>query len=337
MAPSLGLLLNAEYPTSELVELGRLSEALGYRFFWYTDVRFARECYLGLAAVAGATHHITLGPGVTDPYSRHPAITAATIATLDEISGGRALLGLGTGGSGFRELGIGKPLPVAALRETVDVVRGLLRGEEITQAGKVISISGGRLAFTPPRTHVPIYFATHGAQVTKLAGRVADGVLLANTLVPEAIDFYVHQIRDGLASVGRAPESFDFGLRVEACIADDHDAAFSVMRRRMATRLMSQYPHWDYLKYLGLTLPPAFVEIAARKDPRLADEATAALPDEVVTSTVLAGNPERVAAQIAQVMRPEISQLTIRPHHIAGQRAADVVRAFAQEVVTRLT
>ena len=76
-----------------------------------------RECYVGLAALAARTDQIRLGPGVTDPYSRHPAVTAATIATLDELSGRRALLGLGVGGTGFRELGLSTPLPVAALRE----------------------------------------------------------------------------------------------------------------------------------------------------------------------------------------------------------------------------
>ena len=107
MTPDLGVLLYSDYTTRELVELGELSEALGYRYFWYTDVRFARECYLGLAAVAARTKRIHLGTGVTDPYSRHPAITAAAIATLDEMSEGRAVLGLGTGGfsiaAGFGE------------------------------------------------------------------------------------------------------------------------------------------------------------------------------------------------------------------------------------------
>src|SRR3954470_299728 len=132
MQPTLGVLLFSDYSIAELVELGQLCEALGYRSFWYTDVRFTRECYIGFTAVAGKTRTIQLGPGVTDPYSRHPAITATAIATLDEVSGGRALLGLGTGGSGFRELGIETKLPVAAMRETVEAVRALLRGGEVT-------------------------------------------------------------------------------------------------------------------------------------------------------------------------------------------------------------
>jgi len=221
MRPALGVLLFSDYSIRELVELAQLSEALGYRFFWYTDVRFARECYIGLTAVALATRTIRLGPGVTDPYSRHPAITASTIATLDEVSEGRALLGLGTGGTGFRELGIEAKLPVAAMRETVEMVRALLRGGEVSAQGKVISLDGGRLLFEPVRREIPIYFATHGAQITVLAGRIADGVMIANTLDPKAFDFYAHKLAEGMAKDGRVEGSVDLALRVEACISDN--------------------------------------------------------------------------------------------------------------------
>ena len=208
MQPSLGVLLFADFSLTELARLGRFCEDLGYRSFWYTDIRFGRECYLGLSAVASATSKILLGPGVTDPYTRHPAITAASIATLDELSAGRAVLGLGTGGQGFGELGIERKLPVAALRETVEIVRALLRGERVDFEGKVVSLNSGKLTFEPVRSEIPIYFATHGAQISKLAGKLADGVLIANTLLPRMLQFYMDRIGDGLRSVGRERQSF---------------------------------------------------------------------------------------------------------------------------------
>ena len=145
------LLLNAEYEPNELIQLGRLAEDLGYCHLWYTDIRLFRECFIGLAALAGNTSRIALGPGVTDPYSRHPAVTAATMATLDELTGGRAVLGLGLGGTSFKELGITVSKPLTALREAVDVIRRLWRGEEVTVQGKIVSVGGGRLQFTPVR------------------------------------------------------------------------------------------------------------------------------------------------------------------------------------------
>ena len=329
----LGLLLFSDYTIAELADLAVLAEELGYRDFWYTDVRFARDCYLGLAAAAMRTRRIRLGTGVTDPYSRHPALTAAAIATLDEMSNGRAVLGLGTGGTGFRELGIEQALPVAALRETVSLVRGLLAGEKLTQQGKVVSLGGAALGFKPPRPDLPIYFATHGSQITRLAAQVADGVLIANTLNPAAFSHYVTQLEQGFAKADRNAAEFDIGLRVEACIADDDAAAFDVMRRRVASRVLSQYPHWDYLRELGIELPAEFVALAAEKPEGYVQRATPLMPDAVVESMVLAGNPDRVARQLAKALHPRITTITLRPHALKGQSVAPVIRAFAEQVL----
>jgi 5,10-methylenetetrahydromethanopterin reductase len=334
--PTLSVLLFSEYPMAKLIELGQLVEELGYWGLWYTDVRFARDCFIGLAAIAARTAKIRLGTGVCDPYSRHPSATAAAIATLDEMSGGRAVLGLGTGGQGLRELGIEQKLPVAAMREAVQMVRGLLRGETVTAEGKVVSLASGRLDFSPPRRDVPIYFATHGAQVTRLAGQIADGVLIANTLNPKAFDFYLAQLADGMAKAERPDGSVDIGLRVEACIAEDDDAAFAVMRRRVASRVVGQYPHWEYLDALGLQLPEAFVEIAKRPDAKkAADEAAAVMPRAIVESMVLAGNPESCAQQLAKGLGPKITHVTLRPHAAPGDDVTTVIRDFIEKVVPR--
>ena len=336
MRPALGLLLFADYSLDELGRLGQLCEELGYRCLWYTDVRFGRECYLGLASIAARTEKILLGPGVTDPYTRHPAITAATIATFDEMCGGRARLGLGVGGQGFRELGIERPRPITALRETVGMVRALLRGERLDSEGKVASLTNGKLAFSPPRDRIPIYFATHGAQVSTLAGEIADGVLVANTVHSGMLSFYLARVEKGLAKSGRTMADFDFGLRVEACISTEREAAFSVMRRRMAARLIGQYPHWDYLDTLGVQMPGAFREIAASGNEARAGEAADFVPDALVRSTVLAGDAEHVARQLAGVLRPEVGSITIRPHCVEGESAEDVIRLFAEEVMPRV-
>jgi 5,10-methylenetetrahydromethanopterin reductase len=246
------------------------------------------------------------------------------------------LLGLGVGGTGFRELGIATRLPVAALRETVDVVRRLLAGERVTVEGKVVSLQEGKLQFTPVRHRIPVYFATHGAQIMKLAGEVADGVLLANTLVPSALGFYVDQLREGQAKSGRSLEELDISLRPEICLDADETAARQVMRRRVAARLIAGYPHWDFLERLDLRLPDRFTEIAAAKDTSRLDEAAASLPDEAVDRTTLAGRPERVADRIAEALRPEITSITVRPHALPGKDVGAVLRAFVEEVVPRI-
>jgi 5,10-methylenetetrahydromethanopterin reductase len=249
------------------------------------------------------------------------------------MCGGRAVLGLGVGATGFRELGLDRKLPVAALREAVEIVRGLLRGEQVTLAGKVVGLAGGKLTFTPARPDIPVYFATHGAQITRLAGQVADGVLIANTLAPPAFAHYLDRLDEGFVRAGRDPAQFDIGLRVEACIADDDAAAFAVMRRRAAARLLGQYPHWEHLTELGIDLPPAFAELAQARPPDAAERAAPLLPRAAVETMVLAGNPDSVAQQLARALHPRVSQLTVRPHAIKGQPVAAVIRSFAEQVV----
>ncbi len=282
------------------------------------------------------TKRIRLGPGVTDPYSRHPAVTAGAIATLDELANGRALIGLGLGGSGFRELGITKTLPVAAMRESIGVIRRLLRGEQFTHAGKVISLTEGKLQFAPIRHQVPIYIATQGAQISRLAGAVADGVLIANTLSPSALAFYLEQITEGAAKAGRALREIDINLRWEICVSNDEAAAMRTMRKRLAARLIASHPRWDYLDTLGVTLPDSFTAMAAQKDMSRVDVAAEMLPLDVVDVSMLAGTPARVAARIAPMLRPEVTGITIRPHSCPGAGVDDVMRSFMRDVVPLL-
>src|SRR4030081_393508 len=105
---SLELLMLGNVPVAQMVERAKLAEAHGYDTLWVADERFYREVYSTLAILAQHTKRVHLGTCVTDPFARHPALTAMAIATLDEISGGRALLGICAGVSGFRELGIAR-------------------------------------------------------------------------------------------------------------------------------------------------------------------------------------------------------------------------------------
>jgi len=329
----LGVLLNAEYAAGDLVTLGEFAEQLGYAHFFYVDVRFSRECYIGLASVAMRTQRLLLGTGVTDPYSRHPAITATSIATLDELSAGRAVLGFGLGGAGFRELGIQKKLPVAALRESIAMMRQLWRGEAVTLDGKVVSVANGRLDFAPRRSAIPIYIATQGEQISRLAGELADGVLIANTATEQGLDFYLRCIAEGAAKGARNLRNVDINLRWEICISSDEAAAVQVMRRRLAQRLINGYPNWGFLNRLGVNVTPEFETLAAQHDRALLDQAVAALPMDVVDANMLAGNAERVASRIAPLLRPEVTGVTIRPHACPGTSVAEVMRSFVEDVM----
>jgi 5,10-methylenetetrahydromethanopterin reductase len=99
--------------------------------------------------------------------------------------------------------------------------------------------------------------------------------------------------------------------------------------------VLSQYPHWDYLEELGIELPQAFIDLAAEKKPGAADQAAALFPAEAVPTMVVAGNAESAARQLARALGPRITQVTVRPHAVAGQSVAAVIRAFAEQVMPR--
>ena len=137
------LLLLPSRPARALAALAARAEELGYDDLWLADERFFRDVYACLATCALATRRIRLATGVTDPYSRHPALTAMALATLDELSGGRAVLGIGAGVSGFRELGVDASRSAVAIREAVELIRRLLAGDTVTAKGEVIAFHEG--------------------------------------------------------------------------------------------------------------------------------------------------------------------------------------------------
>ena len=141
----IGLLMLGDAPVQAMVERARLAEAVGYGTVWVADERFYREVYSCLTHFAAHTSKVLLGPCVTDSFSRHPALTAMAIATLDEISGQRAILGVGAGISGFTELGINRRKPARAIREMIEVIRALLQGESVDFHGEVIELHQGSL------------------------------------------------------------------------------------------------------------------------------------------------------------------------------------------------
>src|SRR5262245_34005133 len=179
-------------PPAESARVAALAEAVGFDAVWVPDERFYRDCYVTLAAVAQATRRVRLGPCVTDPYSRHPALTAVAAATLDELAGGRAVLGLGAGISGFAALGLRRGRPATALREAITLVRRLWAGEEVAQAGQIVRFHG-RLDFATPPS-IPVFVAGRGPRILELAGEIADGVIIGALASPPTLAYALEHV-----------------------------------------------------------------------------------------------------------------------------------------------
>jgi len=175
----LACMVMPEGPVEAVVRAAVAAEGLGCSRVWIPDEGLAaRECWVTLGAVAAATSSVQVGTGITNAYTRHPGMTAAAVATLDEASGGRAALGVGAGGAlALTALAIERRAPISAMRELVTASRALWSGETVDGDG----VSGGfrraRLDFGRP--DIPIWVAGRGPRVMRLAGQLADGFIMS--------------------------------------------------------------------------------------------------------------------------------------------------------------
>lgn len=336
----------AHYPPARLIRLAQLQEECGYDVFWYTDERFYREVFGGLTLVATNTQRIALGTLVTDPYIRHPAVTAMGIATLDEVSGGRAALGVGAGITGFQEMGIERRKPVQSLREMVSLIRRLLAGETVDFHGDVFDFHHGRLGFRPTRASLPIYIASNGPLGLALAGEVADGVVMQGAVTGRLIDWMLEHVSRGAAAggpdgAGRDVGDLDVVARVNVCISPNVDAARALMRRELARTVLMQQPDFVTFKVAGLDVPARLRKAAARigrtynAGPDVLDALAALVPPEFVDALTLAGTADHIAAQISGMVRRGVSHVAIAPFPL-DESVEDVISSFAREVMPRV-
>jgi 5,10-methylenetetrahydromethanopterin reductase len=186
------------------VELVQLAEELGYDYAWIPDQTFHRDPYIIMSAIALATKRIQIGVGVTNPYTRHPAITARVIGTLDEIAPGRIHLGIGAGNRLELLIPLGIDIAHASVKckEMVEIIRILLSGEWSDYHGKYFQSAGIRLDFkTNPK--IPIYIAGRGPLVLQTAGEIADGVIVGGLCSLQGITYALNQITKGAKRNGR--------------------------------------------------------------------------------------------------------------------------------------
>jgi 5,10-methylenetetrahydromethanopterin reductase len=218
---------------AEVVELAVAVERAGFDRLGVSDVVLWPDCYVLLGLVAEATERIALGSMVTNPYSRHPVVHAGALATLQDVSGGRAFFGLGVG-AGLEVAGMDYPRPVQTLRETVAVVRALLGGGEAVHDGEVLRLAPSRLVGPAP-TPVPVAIGTRSPGVMRLAGEIADVALVgARYLRPETVATYRGWLAEGAARAGRDPAEVEVAPRVTLCVSEDSAAAVASVKRYAA-------------------------------------------------------------------------------------------------------
>jgi 5,10-methylenetetrahydromethanopterin reductase len=228
---------------AELREYGRIAEDNGFDSLWVTERYFHEETFSMLGFLAAATQRIKLGVGVVNPYTRNPALLAMASATLDRLSGGRFLLGIGRSEQSVMQdkMGIAYGNSRTALIETVSHLRKLFTGERVTTQDGRFKLGSVRLATTPLQPKLPIYLAGIGAKGLRLVGEIADGVVLNAYVPPAYVRYAVAEIRTAASAAGRDPNAIDIACMLVIRLTDNPDSIRPTLKQRIV-RLLDE-PH----------------------------------------------------------------------------------------------
>lgn len=306
-------------PLAKVVSVARLAEELGFEHFVHADQRFAgeKDVFVTLAADALNTSTIKLGPCVSDPYSRIPAMLAVAMATLDELSEGRAVLALGAGGSGFAQMHLERKHPNQALRETVTMIRGLFSGEAVDFDGELFKLSNARLRFDV-RPDIPILIATRSPRNLELAGELADGAIIATYAAKPQLEFAVERIFAGARKAGRRPEDVRLISWVYTSISEGDDGRQAVenVRPFVTQALVNTAPDAYPTILAGFDEElPQFLEQcrnggAAGLESAYADRTH--LTDDVIKRFSVAGTAEDCIAKLEEIASLGIDEVWLR-------------------------
>lgn len=217
----------------QVADHARVAEESGFSHFTVVDQQnLSRDMYVMMTIAAMSTDRIMIGHGVTQPYTRHPAVTANSTATINELSGGRAFLGIGAGMNAVWTLGV-KTRPMQELRETVEFVKKYTSGEEA-------EFKGVKMHSAWIRRPLPVYMAASGPRSLQLAGELADGVMIT-AVHPVMVKWKVEQIEKGALKAGRDPAEIDIWARTQIYVANSREEARREVAGYTATNSMGLY------------------------------------------------------------------------------------------------
>jgi probable F420-dependent oxidoreductase len=242
---SFGVTVLPDPPASRLVELLQAAERNGFDYGWTYDSHILwQEPYPLLTLAALATSKLKLGLNVTNPGTREPTVTASAFATLQDISGGRMIIGIGRGDSARRTIGL-QPVKVAEFERSVTAIRELVSGRQIHWNDTDIE-----LPWAKELEPVPVYVAGYGPKVLAIAGRCADGVII-QLADPEIVEWIVGQVRRAAEEAGRDPGEVKVMACAPAHVSEDVAAAceqvrwFPAMVSNHVFDLLSKYDKAD--------------------------------------------------------------------------------------------
>lgn len=318
----------------------QLCELLGYDSFCHADEKWTRDVWVRLALAAGATSVIRLGITVTDPYTRHPALTAQAAATLAEASGGRLRVVLGAGSHFETMPGIQPIRPAMAIREAIELMRRLWSGERVTLEGEVVRFLGGRLDFdVAPELLPEVWVAGRGPHVLATGGAVADGVLIGSFATAAGVRWAKREIARGLERAGRTWADIRLAswLYVSVLEHEDDEVPAGVRRGVSHALWSSRDVVESLLEGIDLSDEPEFVQFLHDAphewSPPVMAELRRLIPRQVIDVLAMVGTPDQLADRISALADEGISEIIAWPFPANGLDVEDFAVQFAHEVM----
>jgi probable F420-dependent oxidoreductase len=328
----IGVVLQNDPPALGVVELAKQAEAAGFSHVWTFDSHVLwQEPFVIYSKILDETERVVVGPMVTNPGTRDWTVTASLFATLNEMYGNRTICGIGRGDSALRVLGA-QPQTLAQLRESVQVIKGLANGEEVTLRGRTLQFAWAA------RSRLEVWVAAYGPKALALTGEVGDGYIL-QLADPDIAAWMIGAVRKAAEKAGRDPMSIKFCVAAPAYVGDDLD------HQREQTRwfggMVGNHVADIVARYGGDgAVPQVLTDYIKERQGydyaehgRAGNTHTTFVPDEVVDRFCVLGPVEHHLKRLAELRELGVDQFAVYLQHDAKQ---ETLEAYGSQIIPAL-
>ncbi len=291
---------------------------------------FSRDAITTLTACTASTKTIKLATGAINPYTRNPALIAVSLASIQELSGGRAILGIGAGNPvQITKMGIENSKPVQALDEALRIMREMWAGDEVSFEGRVFRIMGAKMDFTP-RVSIPIYVACGGPLMIRLGSKLGDGVLF-NKESPVTMKAAIRRVESAASEFHRKADEIERAVNLYCLPARNVEEALELIRKdRFFIMLMTLL----YPRIIGDAGLDQSLFVKMRKTFVSGDIAGAGrmLSDEVIRDFALLGNTDDMKETVRKYLDVGVTIPIVQPLPTAGAEGFNQILEAGSEI-----
>jgi 5,10-methylenetetrahydromethanopterin reductase len=307
MTKRVALYLQDAHDLRQGLEYVKYAEKRGFEAVYQAESRLVRDAIVPMAAYAAVTEKLKIGSGVINNWTRNIGLLAATFLTLDDLAPSRIICGIGAWWDPLaKNVGIDRSKPLTAMKETVTILRRLLKMERVTFHGVFVHVDGIELDIVHGRhepRNVPIYIGATGDQMMELTGEIADGVVLNYCVPPEYNHKALEQLEKGTKKAGRNLNDLDRPQLVVCSVDKDHDKAIDTSRE-LLTQYLAQQPHIakasgvspEIVKSIQSILgwPATYEQIQKAKH---------FVPEELILKITASGTPEEARSKVQEYIK----------------------------------